>query len=95
MTRPRARPKPGRYYLALDGTVIAGAGYTAEQALEWVAYECTIVECVPMPRVRVVAARGTSQFHVEINGVLFTSGPMPKDAATKRARDLRRALRGK
>ncbi len=88
MTRPRARPKPGRYYVHINGSGIAIDASTNRSSLEMFrAAADTIVECVPMPRVRVVDGA------VVVNGrTIATVGDAYAELV---ARDLRRALRGK
>lgn len=99
MTRPRARPKPGRYWVVVSDAgelcAIADTRYGAEP---WVQAGDRIVECVPMPRVRVVETYDEigQWFTVTVNGAAIEGlGTTFKEDATKAARDLRRALRGK
>lgn len=86
MTRPRARPKPGRYWVVVSDAgelcAIADTRYGAEP---WVQAGDRIVECVPMPR---VSARDGA---VSVNGTVVCFG---LEDAPGFARDLRRALKG-
>lgn len=98
MTRPRKRPKPGRYWVVTydDGRPF-DCFSTRENAKREAEYSGSgIVECAPMPRVRVAwygDAYGDELYEVTINGVSITVQPIQE--AKKLARDLRRALRGK
>jgi len=92
MTRPRARPKPGRYWVVLEAGRMIGVGHTVRQASEWAAAGHNVVECVPMPRVRSQCVNATDSI-VCVNGIEVFSGD--HGAVHDLARDLRRALRGK
>ena len=94
MTRPRARPKPGRYWVVQDGEAVYTAADTREEAIEFGAWRDRvypysgphrIIECVPMPR---VSARDGA---VSVNGTVVCFG---LEDAPGFARDLRRALIG-
>lgn len=102
MTRPRARPKPGRYWVVVNhsGLAIAAEDSRRDAELKCRYYGPThrIVECVPMPRVRVgtvTISPGTSWFGVFVNGSRTSEAYKSRAAAAEHARDLRRALRGK
>ena len=93
MTTPK-RAKARRYYLALGGDGIVGAGHTAEQASEWAVSDHRIIEVAPVPRVRVKNTGGTQpEWSVYVNGFCVRwFGVL--GFANDYARDLRRALKG-
>ena len=95
----------GRYFVVVDrddGIVtFTSRADAAEYAGTW-DRDCPdaaphrIVECVAMPRVTLRTdhyGATTTMVSVLVNGVEFTTRPIPRAEATKRARDLRRALR--
>ena len=107
MTRPRARPKPGRYWVVQDGEAVYTAADTREEAIEFGAWRDRvypysgphrIIECVPMPRVTFRRLPENEdaweKFVVSVNGVDVIWFDFAMDAH-RVARDLRRALRGK
>lgn len=102
MTRPRARPKPGRYFIVTcaGGAAVSVPRETRSEA-ELVRSRndrsCgdrphRIVECVPMPRVTVTKDDGSPS--VRVNGVCVRSFHDLR-LARSWATNLRRALRGK
>lgn len=106
MTRPRARPKPGRYWVVLDRDGDAPAAKDRDMAT-FIARAFDrerpqsaphhIVECVPMPRVTIGRDDDTPGFpmwSIRINGFRVYASSI-ESIERERARDLRRALRGK
>lgn len=100
MTRPRARPKPGRYWVVEDDEPFVWSAFDNREhaALDAARLGAHVVECVPMPRVRVgtiYGPNGLDYFVVLINGARTGEAYRQRSVATNLARDLRRALRGK